>query len=47
MRELVQQAAPDIARRAPAGRQDASDYFRTVDAPARVVADVVTIGGAK
>lgn len=38
MRERMQEAAPDIARRAPmSSPQDAADYFRTVDAPARVV----------
>lgn len=34
MRERVQEAAPSIARQAP---QDATDFFRTVDVPARVV----------
>lgn len=34
MRERVQEAAPSIARQAP---QDATDFFRTIDVPARVV----------
>ena len=37
MRERIEEVAPDIARRAPAPRQDAADFFRTVDAVARVV----------
>jgi len=38
MRERIQEAAPDIARRAPMpAHQDAADFFRTIDAPARVV----------
>ncbi|KRC36256.1 hypothetical protein [Acidovorax sp. Root219] len=38
MRERVQEAAPSIARRAPAAaHQDATDFFRTVDTTARVV----------
>ena len=37
MRERIEEAAPDIARRAPAPRQDAADFLRTVDAVARVV----------
>lgn len=38
MRERMQEAAPDIARRSPtAPQQDATDFFRTVDAPSRVV----------
>lgn len=39
MRERVQEVAPSIARQAP---QDATDFFRTVDVPARVV-DAVRI----
>lgn len=37
MRERIEEAAPSIARRAPAQQQDATDYFRTVDVPARDV----------
>lgn len=38
MRERMQEAAPEIARRAPAAPpQDAADFFRTVDAQSRVV----------
>ena len=38
MREQMQVAAPSIARRAPQSPpQDAADYFRTIDAPSRVV----------
>ena len=38
MRERMQEAAPEIARRAPtAPQQDAADFFRTVDAQSRVV----------
>lgn len=37
MRERIKEAAPSIARRAPAQQQDATDYFRTVDVPARDV----------
>lgn len=37
MRERIEEVAPDIARRAPAPHQDAADFFRTVDAVARVV----------
>lgn len=37
MRERIEEAAPSIARRAPALPQDATDYFRTVDVPARDV----------
>ena len=47
MRERVEQAAPSIARQAPATQQDAADFFRTIDAPARVVAEVRAIGGAR
>lgn len=49
MRERMQEAAPSIARKAPQPQQDAADYFRTVDSPARVVdvADVRAIGGVK
>ncbi|MDP4076223.1 hypothetical protein [Acidovorax sp. A1169] len=39
MRERMQQAVPSIARRAPAPAQDAADFFRTVEVPARVVPD--------
>ena len=38
MRERMQEAAPDIARRNPAApQQDATDFFRTVDTTSRVV----------
>lgn len=37
MRERIEEAAPSIARRAPAQQQDATDYFRTVDVTARDV----------
>lgn len=37
MRERIQEAAPSIARRQPAPPQDAADFFRTIDATARVV----------
>lgn len=38
MRERMQEAAPEIARRAPtAPPQDAADFFRTIDAQSRVV----------
>lgn len=38
MRERMQEAVPEIARRSPAALpQDVTDYFRTVDAPARVL----------
>ncbi len=37
MRERMQEAVPSIARRAPEPPQDATDFFRTIDAPARVV----------
>lgn len=37
MRERIEEVAPDIARRAPAPHQDAADFFRTIDATARVV----------
>lgn len=38
MRERMQEAAPEIARRAPTAQpQDAADFFRTIDAQSRVV----------
>lgn len=38
MRERMQEAAPEIARRAPAApQQDAADFFRTIEAQSRVV----------
>ncbi len=44
MRERVQEAAPGIARRAPAAvHQDATDFFRTVETTARVVTDTTAI----
>ena len=47
MRERMQEAAPAIARRAPTAHQDAADYFRTIDSTARVVGEVIAIGGDK
>lgn len=40
MRERVAEVAPSIARAGPPGGQDAGEFFRTVDAHARVVPDV-------
>lgn len=47
MRERMQEAVPAIARRAPTAHQDAADYFRTIDSTARVVGEVIAIGGDK
>jgi hypothetical protein len=44
MRERMQEAVPEIARKAPnAVQQDATEFFRTIDAPSRVI-DVQALG---
>lgn len=37
MRERMQEAVPEIARKSPAPAQDATDFFRTIEATSRVV----------
>lgn len=43
MRERMREAAPEIARKAPSAQQDATEFFRTIDAPSRVI-DVPALG---